>query len=60
MRFRDRDVAVGEGEFIVVPRGVQHMPVADEICHVLLIEPAELVNTGDVQTERTVDPMQRL
>ena len=60
MRLRDRDVVVGEGEFLVVPKGVEHMPVADERCHVLLIEPAGLVNTGDVRSERTADPAQRL
>lgn len=60
MRLRDRDVTVGEGEFIVVPQGVEHMPVADETCHVLLIEPADLVNTGEVRNARTADPSQRL
>jgi mannose-6-phosphate isomerase-like protein (cupin superfamily) len=60
MRLRDRDVIVGEREFIIVPKGVEHMPVADQRCHVLLIEPGGLVNTGDVQSERTADPSQSL
>ncbi len=46
MEFRDRDVWLDEGEFIVVPRGVEHRPVADEEVHVLLFEPAGTVNTG--------------
>jgi len=54
MRFRDRDVVVEPGEFIVVPRGVEHMPVADEECHLLLVEPKTTLNTGNVRDERTV------
>ncbi len=47
MRFRDRDVVLQAGEMIVVPRGVEHCPSADAECHVLLIEPRGVVNTGD-------------
>ena len=54
MRFRDRDVWVDEGEFIVVPRGVEHMPVAPEEVQVVLLEPKSTLNTGNVQNERTV------
>ena len=53
MRFRDCDVAVGEGELIVVPAGAEHMPVADEECWVMLIENADTVNTGANISERT-------
>ncbi|MEX0692162.1 MAG: cupin domain-containing protein [Gemmatimonadales bacterium] len=53
MHFRDRVVSVGSGECIVVPRGVEHKPVADEEVHVLLFEPAGTVNTGNVGGERT-------
>ncbi len=54
MEFRDRHVTVGEGEMIVVPRGVEHRPcAADEVC-VLLFEPASTVNTGSAGGERTV------
>ena len=60
MRFRDRDVALGEGEFIVVPKGVEHMPVADEETHVLLIEPRELLNTGNVRNERTREELEAI
>jgi mannose-6-phosphate isomerase-like protein (cupin superfamily) len=54
MRFRDRDVVVGPGELIIVPRGVEHQPFAAEETHVLLVEPASTVNTGDIRNERTV------
>ncbi len=47
IKLRDRDVAVSAGEFFVVPRGVDHKPVAEEECEILLIEPAGTVNTGD-------------
>jgi len=47
MEFRDRSVELTEGQMIVVPRGVEHRPVADEECAVMLIETAGLVNTGD-------------
>ena len=56
IRFRDRDVALGPGELLVVPKGVEHMPVAEEECEVLLIEPAGTPNTGDAGGPRTVEP----
>ena len=54
IRMRDGEVSVGAGEFFVVPRGVEHMPVAEQECDVLLFEPAGTVNTGDAGGERTV------
>ena len=60
MRFRDRDVWVEEGEFIVVPHGVEHMPVAPEEAHVLLLEPKTTLNTGNVTSERTVPKLDRI
>lgn len=54
MRFRDRDVTVEPGEFIIVPKGIEHLPVAEEEVHLMLIEPASTVNTGNVASERTV------
>jgi mannose-6-phosphate isomerase-like protein (cupin superfamily) len=54
MEFRDRHVWLGEGEFLIIPRGVEHRPVADEEAHVLLFEPASTLNTGNVRNERTV------
>jgi len=60
MRFRDRDVLVREGEFLIVPRGVEHLPVAEEEVHVVLIEPKSTLNTGNIQNERTVAQLQRI
>ena len=60
MRFRDREVWVEEGEFIVVPRGVEHMPVAPEEAHVVLLEPKSTLNTGNVENERTVAELERI
>jgi len=60
MEFRDRTVQLGEGEFLIVPRGVEHRPVADEEVHVMLFEPATTVNTGNVRNERTVAQPRRL
>jgi mannose-6-phosphate isomerase-like protein (cupin superfamily) len=56
IRFRDRDVTLGPGDLLVVPRGVEHLPVAEEECEVLLIEPAGTLNTGDAGGARTVEP----
>lgn len=53
IRFRDRDVWLDEGELIVIPRGVEHQPVAPEEVHVMLVEPAGTINTGNVQSEFT-------
>jgi mannose-6-phosphate isomerase-like protein (cupin superfamily) len=53
MEFRDRTVVVEPGEFIIVPHGVEHRPVAQDEVHVLLLEPATTVNTGTAGGERT-------
>jgi len=60
MEFRDRYVWLEAGEFLIVPRGVEHRPVAEEEVEVLLFEPASTLNTGDVRNERTVEHLQRL
>ena len=60
IEFRDREVWLEEGELLVVPRGVEHRPVADEEAHVLLFEPASTVNTGNLVSERTVPAPERL
>lgn len=60
MKLRDREAIVNEGAFIVVPRGVQHMPVADEAVHILLLEPKTALNTGYVVKERTVSQRERI
>ena len=60
MEFRDRHEWIEEGEFIVVPRGVEHKPVAAAEAAVLLLEPASTRNTGDVLDERTVEVLERI
>jgi len=60
MRFRDKDVVVREGEFLVVPRGVEHMPVAEDEVHVVLLEPKSTLNTGNLRNERTVETLERI
>lgn len=53
MRLRDQDIEVNEGEFVIIPKGVEHMPVANEEAHILLIEPKGTVSTGNVTEGRT-------
>ncbi|WP_140796855.1 cupin domain-containing protein [Myxococcus xanthus] len=60
MELRERTVNVGPGEFIIIPRGVEHRPVAEEEVHVLLFEPATTLNTGNVREERTAEHLQQL
>ena len=60
MELRGRAIDLEAGELLVVPRGVEHRPVADEEVEVLLFEPAGTLNTGNVRTERTVEQLERL
>lgn len=60
MEFRDRVVELAAGDLIVVPRGVEHRPVADEEVEVILFEPAGTLNTGNVRNERTVEELGRV
>ncbi len=61
MGFRDHNVDLDPGEFIIVPHGVEHRPEAlTEECHVVLLEPRTTLNTGNVETERTVRTLERL
>jgi quercetin dioxygenase-like cupin family protein len=61
IRLRDQDaVVLNEGEFVVIPRGVEHLPVAEEEAHVLLFEPKETLNTGNLQNERTVSNLEHI
>jgi mannose-6-phosphate isomerase-like protein (cupin superfamily) len=60
IKLRDRDIWLQEGEFVIIPKGIEHLPVAEEEVHVLLIEPKSTLNTGNVQNERTVTDLGRL
>lgn len=55
IRLRDRDLLVNEGEFVIIPRGVEHMPVAEKEVYLMMLEPKSTVNTGNVENERTVE-----
>ena len=54
VKLRDGDVQVSEGEFIVIPKGVEHKPTAEKVAHVLIVEPKDALNTGDVQDDMTL------
>ena len=54
IKLRDRDISLEEGEFAIIPKGVEHMPLAKDEVHVLLLEPKTTRNTGNVENERTV------
>ena len=55
IKLRDKDIHLEEGEFLIVPKGVEHMPVAEEEVHALLLEPKTTINTGNIRNDRTVD-----
>src|SRR5436190_15168655 len=60
LRLRDRDLVLGPGEFAIIPHGVEHLPVAEEETHVVLLEPKSTLNTGNVRNDRTVPQLDRL
>jgi mannose-6-phosphate isomerase-like protein (cupin superfamily) len=60
MKFRDHEAIVREGEFVIVPKGVEHCPAADEEVHIVLIEPKSTLNTGNIINERTVAQPERI
>jgi mannose-6-phosphate isomerase-like protein (cupin superfamily) len=60
IQFREREVRLEEGEFLVVPAGVEHRPVAEGEAHVLLFEPKSTLNTGNVRNKRTVENLERI
>ena len=60
IEFRVRDVWGDEGEFLIVPRGVEHRPVADEEAHIVVFEPADTLNGGNVEGEMTAKLLQRI
>jgi mannose-6-phosphate isomerase-like protein (cupin superfamily) len=60
IKLRDQDIFLAEGEFVIIPRGVEHLPIADEEAYVLLLEPKTTLNTGNVGNERTVLDLERI
>jgi mannose-6-phosphate isomerase-like protein (cupin superfamily) len=60
IKFRDRDLWLDEGELVIIPKGVEHMPVAPDEVHVILIEPKGTLNTGNVEGAKTVANPERI
>jgi len=60
IKLRDQDISLDEGEFVIIPRGVEHCPVAEDEVHVLLLEPKTTLNTGDIRNEKTVADPERI
>jgi mannose-6-phosphate isomerase-like protein (cupin superfamily) len=60
MALRDKTVEINEGEFLIVPRGVEHKPIADEEVHILLFEPASTLNTGNIENEKTRKELEKI
>ena len=60
IKLRDRDIWLEEGEFVIIPRGVEHLPIAEEEVHVLLLEPKSTLNTGNTRNEKTVAELERI
>ncbi len=60
MEFRDKTIPVNEGEFIIVPKGVEHRPNAKEEVHIMLFEPASTLNTGNVENEFTKKELNKI
>ena len=60
MQLRDGDLLLNPGEFVIIPRGVEHRPVAEQECQVVLLEPKSTLNTGNVTNERTVPVLERI
>ena len=60
IKLRDGQIELDEGEFVIIPRGVEHLPIAEEEVHVLLLEPKSTLNTGNVTSERTVENLERI
>lgn len=52
---RDKEIELNEGEFCIIPQGIEHKPVADQLCHVMIFEPASTRNTGQVEHKYTID-----
>jgi len=60
MAYKDRVEEINEGELVIVPKGVEHKPIADEEVHIMLFEPATTVNTGKIRNERTQTDLERI
>ncbi len=60
IKLRDREIRLREGELVIIPHGIEHLPIAEEEAHVLLLEPKSTINTGNVASDRTVADPERI
>ena len=60
IKLRDGEIRLDEGEFVIIPRGIEHLPVAEEEVQVLFVEPKSTLNTGNVRDDRTVEQLERI
>ena len=60
IKLREKEISLNEGEFVIIPKGVKHMPVAHNEVHAILVEPKSTLNTGDVKNERTITELKRI
>lgn len=60
IKFRDKDVYIKEGEFLIIPKGIEHLPIAEEEVHVMLIEPKTILNTGDAISDLKKEKLDRI
>ena len=60
IKLREKEISLSEGEFVIIPKGVEHMPVARNEVHAILVEPKSTLNTGDVNNERTITELKRI
>ena len=60
IKLRDEDIELDEGEFCIIPRGVEHMPVAEEEVHVLMFEPKSTINTGSAESDKTISNLEKI
>ena len=60
IKLKDQDIHLNEGQFFIIPKGVEHLPVAEEECYVMLFEPKSVLNTGNVVNEKTVENLEKI
>jgi len=60
IKLNDREIDLDEGQFFIIPRGVEHLPVAEEEVHVMLFEPQSVLNTGDQKNQRTIETLEKI
>ena len=60
IKLKGQNIELNEGQFFIIPRGVEHLPVAEEECHVMLFEPKSVLNTGNTKNEKTVEKLETI